>query len=157
MAKRRGEKYRLIWRERLGFIKMAIRHGATIVPFAALGADDALDVLIDADDLFASPLGKVLRHLNIRQDAILPIVKGIGPTPIPRPERLYFQFMPPVETFPHAKQHDNEQTCRQLRQVVAERIEEGIEQLHEYRRTDPKRGLLPRLSEALSSPKPSKL
>jgi len=149
VSKRKGERYKLIWRERLGFVRMAIEHGATIVPFAAVGADDAFDVLIDADELFASPLGRVLQKLNVRQDVILPIAKGIGPTPFPRPERLYFQFMQPVVTDVHRGQADDDDVCRAVRTQVATRIEDGLRALQAHRANDPKRALLPRLADAL--------
>ena len=45
--KRRGQEYQLLWRERIGFARLAIEHGYPIVPFAAVGADDMLDVIID--------------------------------------------------------------------------------------------------------------
>src|ERR1700756_351988 len=45
--KRKGEKYQLMWKERLGFAKLAIEHGYPIVPFAAVGGEEMLDVLID--------------------------------------------------------------------------------------------------------------
>ena len=36
---------------------MAIRHGATIVPFAAVGAEDALEIVADSDDVSSLPFG----------------------------------------------------------------------------------------------------
>jgi 1-acyl-sn-glycerol-3-phosphate acyltransferase len=45
--KRRGQQYQLLWRERIGFARLAIKHGYPIVPFAAVGADDMFDVIID--------------------------------------------------------------------------------------------------------------
>jgi 1-acyl-sn-glycerol-3-phosphate acyltransferase len=149
VSKRKGEKYKLIWQQRLGFVRMAVQHGATVIPFAAVGADDALDVVVDADELLASPVGRVLDKLGVRKDAVLPLVKGIGPTPIPRPERLYFQFMPAVETEAYRGREDDDALCRQLREQVAQSIEEGIDALQSYRATDPKRALLPRLADAL--------
>eukprot|EP00897_Mesotaenium_endlicherianum_P009126 jgi/Mesen1/8241/ME000443S07389 len=39
--KRKGEEYQLMWKEKADFVRMASRLGAIIVPFAALGGDDA--------------------------------------------------------------------------------------------------------------------
>ena len=39
--KRKGEAYQLHWRQKADFVRMATRLGAVIVPFGALGADDA--------------------------------------------------------------------------------------------------------------------
>lgn len=44
VAKRRGEEYLLQWKESPDFVRLAARCNALIVPFAAVGADDAFDV-----------------------------------------------------------------------------------------------------------------
>ena len=150
VAKRKGERYKLIWKQRLGFVRLAIRHGCTIVPFSALGADDAFDILLDADDLMKSPLGKILRKLNVRVDALLPLVRGIGPTPIPRPERFYFQFGEPIPTVEHRGRDQDDEVCHALRAQVATSIETGIVELKQIRDRDPDRALAPRLAKALS-------
>ena len=148
VAKRRGEKYQLQWGQRLGFVKMALATGCTIVPFAALGADDAYDIVVDADDVMASPLGMLLSRLGVREDALLPISKGLGGTGVPRPERLYFKFMKPVATQAFKGGVDDEALCRNIRQEVADRINEGIRSLQAFRESDPKRSLRLRVREA---------
>ena len=45
--KRKGEQYRLMWKERLGFARLAMAYRCTIVPFAAVGADDCYDIVFD--------------------------------------------------------------------------------------------------------------
>lgn len=50
-VKRRGEAYTLIWPERAEFVRMAAKFGATIVPFAAIGADEAVTTHINGDEL----------------------------------------------------------------------------------------------------------
>ena len=45
--KRRGQQYQLLWKERIGFARLAIEQGYPVVPFAAVGADDMLDVIVD--------------------------------------------------------------------------------------------------------------
>jgi 1-acyl-sn-glycerol-3-phosphate acyltransferase len=49
VAKRKGEQYQLIWKNRLGFAVMAIEGRYPVVPFASLGMEDALDVVLDTD------------------------------------------------------------------------------------------------------------
>jgi len=39
--KRRGEKYQLMWKERIGFARLAIQYSYPIVPFAAVGAEES--------------------------------------------------------------------------------------------------------------------
>ncbi len=98
VAKRRTEINQLLWGERRGFAKMAVQHGVTIVPFAEVGVEQALDIVWDADDIAGSPLGKILDAFGVREDLRIPLVKGVGPTPIPRPERFDFHFSTPIST-----------------------------------------------------------
>lgn len=148
VAKRKGEKYKLIWKERLGFARMAIRHRCTIVPFAAVGAEDALDVVADADDLLRTPLGGLLRKLKLRVDVLPPLVKGVGPTPLPRPERFYFAFRPPIPTARWAevaKREDEDSAARDLRDTVRAEVAAGIADLQAHQAADPRRRLGARL------------
>ncbi len=45
--KHKGEAYQLIWKERYGFVRLAIEHGYTITPYATAGAEEAFDVLTE--------------------------------------------------------------------------------------------------------------
>ena len=54
--KRRGQQYQLLWRERIGFARLAIEHAYPIVPFAAVRADDMLDVVVDRNTLIYGQL-----------------------------------------------------------------------------------------------------
>ena len=149
VAKRRGEKYQLQWGKRLGFVRMALEAGCTIVPFAALGADDAYDILLDANDIMGSPLGKVLSRLGARKDALLPVSRGFGMTGLPRPERLYFEFCKPIDLSPYQGRQGDDELCLSIRGQVADSIEEAIASLKSTRQSDPKRGLKARLKDAI--------
>jgi hypothetical protein len=39
-----GEQYKLFWSESPEFVRTAIRHGATIIPFSSVGGDDIFEV-----------------------------------------------------------------------------------------------------------------
>jgi 1-acyl-sn-glycerol-3-phosphate acyltransferase len=149
VAKRKGEKYKLIWKNRVGFARLAIRFGYPIVPFAAVGAEEAFDILLDANDLMASPLGAILGRLGVRGDVIMPIVKGIGPTPLPRPERLYFYFGAPIDTRRYRGRHQDDEVCFAVRREVERAVRRGIRMLRAEQRRDPERYLLPRLIKQL--------
>ncbi len=136
VAKRRGEKYQLMWKERLGFARLALRHGATIVPFAAVGAEDAYDVVLDADDVMASPIGPLLRKLRVRSDVIMPLVRGVA-GPLPRRERFYFAFRPPVPTA--GLGGDSDAAATALRDLVRAEVEAGIADLLAIQAADPGR------------------
>jgi 1-acyl-sn-glycerol-3-phosphate acyltransferase len=142
--KRRGEKYTLVWGERTGFARMAIESGYPIVPVSLVGAEDAYDIVLDADDLLASPFGPLVRRLAPRPDVIPPVVRGLGPTVVPRPERFYFHFGAPVETRHLAGRERDDRTCFAVRERVRQAIEDGIVRLLRERERDPDRSLLAR-------------
>ncbi|MCZ7585037.1 MAG: acyltransferase family protein [Deltaproteobacteria bacterium] len=131
--KGRGDKYKLLWGTRAGFARLAVEHGYTVVPFSAVGADDMYDVLVDGKMIMATPLGKVVRALGLREDVLPPVPKGIGPTLIPRPERLYFRFAPPVATR-HYKGRATEKNVAAVRAAVKNAVEEGIDFLLDHRK-----------------------
>lgn len=65
--KRCGEEYQLFWRDSPDFVRLAAKCDAIIIPFAAVGADDAYDVMLEADEVLDVPvLGPLMRvrHLG---------------------------------------------------------------------------------------------
>ncbi len=146
--KRRGQHYQLMWRERVGFARLAVAHGCPIIPFAAVGADDTYTVLLDAAHPLAIPIRVISDRVTGRPDAFIPIARGLGPTLIPRPERFYFHFAAPIDTTPLAGQHDNIDVLRALRDQVKRGVEDGIKFLLAERESDPHRRLIPRLRRA---------
>ena len=136
VCKRKGEAYTLQWNHRLGFARLAIEHAVTIVPFSAVGVEDSLDIVYDAEDMARTPVGQWLDRAGLRDDLRLPLVRGIGPTPIPRPERFDFHFGAPVRTasFDRDGCEDNAWT---VRRAVAAEIESGIAMLQSRRAERP--------------------
>ena len=144
--KRKGERYRLHWGTRSGFARLAIEHGYPIVPFAAVGAEECYDILIDAGDLlrFVPPL----RWLP-RVEEVPPLVHGLGPTLLPRPQRFYFHFGQPIETRHLKGLEGDEQIVLALREQVRAAVETGIAFLLRERQRDPERALLARVTAAV--------
>lgn len=142
VAKRRGEENRLTWKNRTGFAHMAIRFQYPILPFASLGADDMYSILYDADDFQASALGRrLLANDKVAKllrdgDLFMPLVRGLGPTLLPRPERFYFMFGKPIPTTEFAGQENSKAAQWELRERVADAIEGMIEQLKAIRAAD---------------------
>jgi len=151
--KHKGERYRLIWKNRLGFVRLAIEQGYPIVPFAAVGAEECYDILIDSDEIRATPIGRVLERFVQRADEIPPLVRGLGP--LPKPQRFYFKFSRLIATKPLAGRQDDEAVCLELRTRVQRAIESGIRFLLRKRAADPHRELparlLARLGRVVSS------
>lgn len=139
VAKRKGEKYQLLWGNRLGFARMAIAHQCVIVPFAAVGVEDAFDIVKDADDFFATPLGKLARKHGLRSDFVPPLIRGIGPTPLPRPHRIYFHIGEPIEPEKFGTDPNNDEAAIALRDATKAAVEAGINNMLAFRELDPKR------------------
>lgn len=153
VAKRKGEEYVLTWKKRTGFARMAIEFGYPIIPFASVGPDEMFDIIWDADDILESPFGKWLKKTKwwsekeglIREgDIIMPIVRGLGLTNLPRPERFYFGFAKPIDT-KRFKGDCSDENLWQLREETAEAIEKLIDDLMVKREEDDKPGLLRRI------------
>ena len=85
VAKRKCERYQLIWKERMGFARLAIEHGYSIVPFAAVGAEEAVDIIVDGDNPLLAPTRLFVEKVLGSKD-VMPIMRGIGITPA-RPSR----------------------------------------------------------------------
>jgi len=151
--KHKGERYHLIWKNRTGFAALAIKHGYPIVPFAAVGAEECYDILVDSDELRQSPLGPVVEWLAPRPDELPPLVAGIGP--LPRPQRFYFRFAAPIETRRWAGRAGDQTACLELRAEVARAVEHGIALLRRARRRDPEATLAARLIGRLRGPAPA--
>lgn len=142
VAKRKGEQYKLTWKTRTGFAHMAIKYQYPIIPIASVGADDAYDVVFDAYDFQASMLGKLLmKNKTVSEqlrggDVFFPVSKGVGITPIPRPERFYFSFGEPIEPAEFAGKENNLEVQWKLRKRVMDALESEIETLKSLRAKD---------------------
>ncbi len=130
--KRKGEAYRLIWKERYGFVHLAIEHGYRIMPYATVGAEESLDVLLDAGDYLRTPVGRYLKSSGIADrflrggEELPPVVRGIGLTAVPRPEKMYFVMGRPIDTHPYRGRHDDPATLRRVRSRVASQLSKLI-------------------------------
>ena len=153
--KHKGEAYRLIWKERYGFVRLAIEHGYTITPYATVGAEDAYDVLLDSSDYLKTPLGRVLKASGLADrylrggDEFPPVVRGLGLTVIPRPEKLYFSIGKPIDMTRYQGQTDDPAVLRRARERVARAVTRLIAELREHRAQDTGPGTLRRLANRL--------
>ncbi len=125
--KRKGEAHKLIWKHRFGFARMAIRNGYPITPFASKGADIIFSILVDSNDVMASRLGDFLKATGLVKiirdgEFIVPLVRGIGPTLLPRPERFYFSFGEPIDTTRFEGRYQDQECLSALRTEVADAL-----------------------------------
>ncbi len=144
VAKRKGERYKLVWKNRMGFARLAIQYGYPIVPFASVGADDAVDIVVNADNPILAPERLFVEKVLGSPDS-WPIWRGIGPTPIPRLERQYYWFGRPIDTASVGGSQDDDATVRKVRDATKAAIEDGLRFLLEEREHDRSRSLVGRL------------
>jgi 1-acyl-sn-glycerol-3-phosphate acyltransferase len=158
VMKHKGEKYQLIWKERVGFARLAIEHGVPIVPFASVGVEDMFEIVADAEDILQSPVGELLRVLGVTTqpwfrhgEIIPPLTRGAGPAGLPRLERQYFLFGPPIATRHLRGRHDDPGACLALRREVQAAIEMQIADLLAVQAADPERYPLQRLLRRIAA------
>ena len=153
--KHRGEAYRLIWKERYGFVQLAIEHGYPITPYATVGAEEAFDVLLDSRHYMATPLGRYLRRSGLAErhlrggEEFPPLVRGLGPTVIPRPEKLYFSIGRPIATTAYRGRARDPEVLREVRERVRRSLAGLIAGLRLYRARDARQGRLRRVLNRL--------
>ena len=151
--KRKGESYRLFWPSKPEFVRMAIRHGATIVPFAAVGAEDALEIVADSDDVAKLPFG--LGDAAMERSRAVPRARAVDtrvtedgeaeetfvqPIVVPKtPKRYYFKFGAPISTagLRDAGVDKDEEKVRALYARVRGDVEDGVDWLLRKRGEDP--------------------
>jgi hypothetical protein len=101
----KGETYKLFWPEKAEFVRMAARYGVTIIPFASVGEDELLEILVDANEIRSVPF---LKNLLMVKD-VPPLRTNftgevadqplVAPIMAPKlPGRFYFKFMKPIRT-----------------------------------------------------------
>jgi hypothetical protein len=107
---------------------MAIEAGCPIVPFGAIGAEEAYDIVLDANSSLMAPLRALSERLGVREDMMIPFARGLGPTPLPRSERFYFYFAfdKPIETARWAGRGGEDRALRALRDLARRAVEERI-------------------------------
>ena len=157
VAKRKGEAYQLIWKDRTGFARMAVEHGYRIIPFAAVGAEDCYDILLDSNDIMGSRLVKWLKTTPIGAkligdgEQLFPLSRGLGLSMIPRPERFYYSFGKPIETAQHKGESDDAAVLAEVRDAVKQSIETQLAALRNVQAKDPQRGLVAALVGGVQS------
>lgn len=80
------EKYKIDWRGRYGFAKLAIETNTPIVLAACPKADDIYKV-------YDEP---VTNFLTAKLKTPFAFFRGVGPTPLPRPVKLTHYLSPPI-------------------------------------------------------------
>ena len=98
IAKFKGEEYTLRWDGRSGFARIAAENGYPIVPVGLVGGDDVYKSLVSRDSALGRLSQTVSARLSGNTDMAMPLMRGVGPTLIPRPQRMYLGFGEPIDT-----------------------------------------------------------
>jgi 1-acyl-sn-glycerol-3-phosphate acyltransferase len=122
-------RYRLLWKGRTGFIKLALRNRAPVIPSANVGTDDTYRVFFDGYTTAYKLFGT--------KQALLPISIPVGLGPLPRPvkmtqyvgEPIHFPYPPEAEADPAVVE-----ACQDIvRAKVYELIDQGLRDRAERR------------------------
>jgi 1-acyl-sn-glycerol-3-phosphate acyltransferase len=142
IAKFKGEEYRLNWNGRSGFARIAVENGYPIVPVGLVGGDDIYKSLVTRDSVLGRFSQAVSAKLSGRADMAMPLMRGIGPTLIPRPQRMYLRFGEPIDTAKPGR-ISTEDWVASVRNNTQESLETILTDLLALRAGDPFRELNP--------------
>jgi 1-acyl-sn-glycerol-3-phosphate acyltransferase len=128
------DMYELMWKERYGFVKLAAKHGYTIMPFGIVGPDEFYGHLMEGEDIPDSPVGRLLTRFgllneNTRSDILPPIPIGALGTLFPKPQRIYLGFGEPIDLSAYEGRTPTRKQQREIRQEVADQIEEQLAEM----------------------------
>ncbi|MGE2816054.1 lysophospholipid acyltransferase family protein [Mycobacterium heidelbergense] len=136
IAKFKGEEYHLNWDGRSGFARLAVENDYPIVSVGLVGGDDVYKSLVTRD----SALGRLSRAASAKlagnADMALPLMRGVGPTLLPRPQRMYLRFGEPIDTAkPNGE--STEQWVASVRDSTQRSLETILSELLAIRADDP--------------------
>lgn len=144
VMKKRKEIYDLVWKERLGFVRLALQHNYDIVPVGVVGEGEMFHFIADSDDYMETRLGKAIHGAGLLdkymrgKDELPPMVRGIGLTMLPKPHRIYVAYGKPIRLSDLANAKSDKETLLKAREVVSTAIRDLIDQGMEARKNDPK-------------------
>lgn len=142
MLKFKGEEYQLQWQGRNGFARLAVAHDYPIVPVGLVGGDDVYRSLVERDGTWERMTRGVGERLHGVTGVGIPLVRGLGPTLVPRPQRMYLAFGSPIDTHRPSgtRVAGGEATVKERTQTA---LEATLDDLRTRRESDPFRHLNP--------------
>lgn len=138
--KLKGEKYKLTWKKRTGFARMAIEYGYDIVPITSIGGDDAYDIHYDSEDIMSSAAGSFLKITGIAHkffkdgEEIPPIATGIGITSLPKPVKLFIKFGKRISTEKYKGKENDKDALWDVRTQAEDAMNNQFKELFEIRK-----------------------
>jgi 1-acyl-sn-glycerol-3-phosphate acyltransferase len=142
IPKFKGEEHTLRWQGRSGFARLSAESNYPIVPVGLAGGDDVYQSLTTREGRWGQLSHGLTEKLSGRTDMALPLMHGIGPTLIPRPQRMYLRFAAPIDTT-KPTQVSEEKWVAAVKQNTQESLEQTLADLLVIRSSDPYRELNP--------------
>jgi 1-acyl-sn-glycerol-3-phosphate acyltransferase len=142
MPKFKGEEHTLRWQGRAGFARLSVENNYPIVPVGLVGGDDVYKSLTTREGRWGQLSQGLTEKLSGRTDMALPLMRGIGPTLIPRPQRMYLRFAAPIDTTKPARISEQKWIAT-VKQNTQASLEQALADLLVIRNGDPYRELNP--------------
>jgi 1-acyl-sn-glycerol-3-phosphate acyltransferase len=114
-------RYELMWKQRVGFARCAIKHGYPILPCACVGTKDMFESVCDI------PTGY--------KGMVIPI-SVTSPSKV---QKVYFWFGDPIETKQYNGEYTRDEYAKEVRDKTKMAIEAGIKELKMKQACDPER------------------
>ncbi len=142
MLKFKGEEYTLQWERRSGFARLAVTHDYPIVPVGLVGGDDVYRSLVERGGTWETATRGLGERVHGLPGVGIPLVRGVGPTLLPRPQRMYLRFGQPISTTRPARTGVNTWITT-VKDTTQAALEKTLAELQEVRAGDPFRNLNP--------------
>ncbi|KAK1419221.1 hypothetical protein QVD17_28383 [Tagetes erecta] len=150
---RKGETGKLFWPDKQEFVRMAVRFGATIIPYGGVGEDDILQLIVDFNDIKRTPiLNNMVYRFNQGRTNLR---AGVGgeianqqfhmPIFMPKPlGRLYYMFGKPIRTKGNESIVNDDNYLQELYLQIRREVEKNMAYLIKKREEDPYRSSVER-------------
>ena len=114
-------RYELMWKQRLGFARLAIKHGYPIIPTACVGTEDMFDTIGNIPTGFKG------------------MVVPISVTTPCRIQKIYMWFGNPIPTTQYNGDYTNDDYAKEVRDLTKAAVEQEIRDLQAKQSVDPER------------------
>ncbi|XP_071740804.1 phytyl ester synthase 1, chloroplastic-like [Rutidosis leptorrhynchoides] len=150
---RKGEIGKLFWPEKQEFVRMAVKYGATIIPYGGVGEDDILELIVDYNDIKKIPFLNLMwtaynqGRKNLREGMGGEIAQQHFHMPyfLPkRPGRVYYLFGKPIITKGKEHMSNDKDYLQELYSQIKCDVKNNMAYLLKKREEDPYRDIVDR-------------